>query len=67
MRLLAMRQWGERYMFEQGETCSVLLDNEQGQPVQFLDVRSSQGHKLQPGDCHRKRMVSDTSAKRISY
>ncbi|MFB4340462.1 helix-turn-helix domain-containing protein [Pantoea sp. CS_6] len=61
--VVAMRQWGERYMFDQGETYSVLLDNEQGKPVQLLDVRSSQGNKLQPGDCHRRRVVSDKTAR----
>lgn len=60
--VVAMRQWGERYMFEQGETYSVLLDNEHCQPLQYLDVRSAQGDKLQPGDCHRRRVVSDTCA-----
>ena len=60
--VVAMRQWGERYMFEQGETYSVLLDNAHGQPLQYLDVRSAQGDKLQPGDCHRRRIVSDTRA-----
>ena len=30
--VVALRQWGERYMFEQGETYSVLLDNAHGQP-----------------------------------
>ncbi len=51
--VVALRQWGERYMFEQGETYSVLLDNAHGQPLPYLDVRSAQGDKLQPGDCHR--------------
>lgn len=60
--VVALRQWGERYMFEQGETYSVLLDNAHGQPLQYLDVRSAQGDKLQPGDCHRRRIVSDTRA-----
>lgn len=41
--VVALRQWGERYMFEQGETYSVLLDNAHGQPLQYLDVRSAQG------------------------
>ena len=48
-------------MFDKGETYSVLLDNEHGQPLQYLDVRSAQGEKLQPGDCHRRRVVSDIS------
>ncbi len=48
--VVALRQWGERYMFEQGETYSVLLDNAHGQPsVSGCAFRS--GDKLQPGDC----------------
>ena len=44
--VVAIRQWGERYMFEQGETYSVLLDNEHGQPLQYLDVRSAQLYQI---------------------
>lgn len=55
--VIAMRQWGERYMFEKGETHSVLLDNELEQTILPLEVRSTQGKKLEPGDCHRRLMV----------
>ena len=55
--VVAMRQWGERYMFEKGETHSVLLDNELGQTILPLEVRSARGKKLEPGDCHRRLVV----------
>lgn len=53
--VVAMRQWGERYMFAQGEVHSVLLDNKHGQPIAPLEVRSVQGDRLLPADCHRQR------------
>lgn len=56
--VVAMRQWGERYLFEEGETHSVLLDNAEGKPLPRLEVYSSQGKKLNPADCHRQRVVA---------
>jgi len=41
--VVAMRQWGERYLFEQGEIHSVLLDKVNGEPLPVLEVCSSQG------------------------
>ncbi|WP_151992787.1 winged helix-turn-helix transcriptional regulator [Buttiauxella massiliensis] len=55
--IVAMRQWGERYMFEKGETHSVLLDNELEQNILPLELRSARGKKLEPGDCHRRLVV----------
>ncbi len=57
--LVAMRQWGERYLFEKGETYSVLLDNAEGKPLPRLEVYSSQGQKLDPTDCHRQRVIAE--------
>jgi DNA-binding HxlR family transcriptional regulator len=54
--VVAIRQWGERNLFEKGEIHSVLVDNALGEPVQSLEVRSSDGNKLAPGDCHRRRV-----------
>jgi len=56
--VVAMRQWGERYLFEEGETHSVLLDNAEGKPLPRLEVYSSQGKKLDPADCHRQRVAA---------
>lgn len=41
--VVSMRQWGERYLFEQGEIHLVLLDKENGEPLPVLEVCSSQG------------------------
>jgi len=35
----------------------VLLDNESGQPLMAIDVRSSSGQKLGPSECHRVKFV----------
>lgn len=49
-----MRQWGERFLFSQGERHSVLVDNALAQPVEVLVVRSKSGKTLNPQDCHRR-------------
>ncbi|AZI87976.1 transcriptional regulator [Kosakonia sp. CCTCC M2018092] len=56
--VVAMRQWGERYLFNEGEVHSVLVDNTSGQPLQPLRVCSAEGKKVEPADCHRQRMTS---------
>ena len=55
--VVSMRQWGERFLFKPHETRSVLLDNQTGQPLMPIEVRSSKGRKLQATDCHRVRVV----------
>lgn len=55
--VIAMRQWGERYMFAAGEVHSVLVDNEYGQTILPLEVRSLRGQKLEPEECRRHRVV----------
>ncbi|MEH6350636.1 winged helix-turn-helix transcriptional regulator [Pseudomonas sp. 3JA] len=57
--VVSLRQWGERFLFEPGETRSVLLDNTSGQALMPMDVRSSNGQKLEPADCHRVRLIAD--------
>ncbi|MEQ7921715.1 helix-turn-helix domain-containing protein [Xanthomonas sp. WHRI 1810A] len=59
--VVGLRQWGERYMFNEGESHSVLLDNDAGQPVQLLEVRSRNGKKIEPLDCHRRLVVKAAS------
>lgn len=59
--VVSMRQWGERFLFTQDETRSVLLDNEYGQSLMPIEVRSSNGQKLGPSDCHRVRVVAGES------
>ncbi|WP_339482090.1 MULTISPECIES: winged helix-turn-helix transcriptional regulator [unclassified Pseudomonas] len=57
--VVSLRQWGERFLFEPGESRSVLLDNTSGQALMPMDVRSSSGQKLGPADCHRVRLITD--------
>lgn len=52
--VVSMRQWGERYLFNAGESYSVLLDNELSEPVETIAVRSKAGKVLAPADCHRR-------------
>jgi DNA-binding HxlR family transcriptional regulator len=55
--VVSLRQWGERFLFAPGETHSVLLDNENAQPLMPLQVRSAGGVLIGPQDCHRQRVV----------
>ncbi|SCX99834.1 helix-turn-helix domain-containing protein [Pseudomonas sp. NFACC37-1] len=57
--VVSLRQWGERFLFEPGETRSVLLDNTSGQTLMPMEVRSASGQKLGPTDCHRVRLMTD--------
>ncbi|MGH8439592.1 MAG: winged helix-turn-helix transcriptional regulator [Pseudomonas sp.] len=52
--VVSMRQWGERFLFSQGERHSVLVDNDLSQQVEPLVVRSTSGKILTPADCHRR-------------
>jgi len=52
--VVSMRQWGERFLYGEGESHSVLLDNDSAQPVETIAVRSTSGKVLTPADCHRR-------------
>ncbi|WP_109512524.1 winged helix-turn-helix transcriptional regulator [Pseudomonas ovata] len=55
--VVGLRQWGEQHLFKAGETHSVLLDKDSDQPVARLEVRSVDGKRLAPQDCHRRRVT----------
>ncbi|EPJ97753.1 MULTISPECIES: winged helix-turn-helix transcriptional regulator [Pseudomonas] len=59
--VVSLRQWGERFLFEPGETRSVLLDNTSGQALMPMEVRSASGEILGPFDCHKLRLVAGES------
>lgn len=59
--VVSLRQWGERFQFEPHETRSLLLDNESGEPLMTMAVRSASGRPLGPSDCHRVRIVAQDS------
>src|SRR5262249_8520304 len=48
--LVALRQWGERCLFEKGALDVLLVDRETGRPVKPLELRSQDGRLLRPGD-----------------
>ncbi|MFJ4193637.1 winged helix-turn-helix transcriptional regulator [Pseudomonas sp. NPDC089534] len=52
--VVSMRQWGERFLYKEGESYSVLLDNELSEPIETIAVRSRSGKVLSPADCHRR-------------
>ena len=46
--LVALRQWGERHLFERGERHSVLIDTRTGRPVPAMAPRAGDGSVLLP-------------------
>ena len=48
--LVALRQWGERNLFEKGELELLLVDRQTCQPVKPLELRSHDGRLLGPAD-----------------
>lgn len=46
--VLALRQWGERYLFEPGEPHSLLIDKGSGQPVPLMLPMGADGVELAP-------------------
>jgi DNA-binding HxlR family transcriptional regulator len=48
--LVALRQWGESCLFEEGELDLMLVDRETGRPIKPLEVRSQDGRLLGPAD-----------------
>ena len=59
--VVSLRQWGERFLFEPGETRSVLLDNTSGLALMSMEVRSASGEILGPFDCHKLRLFAGES------
>ncbi|MBC3488787.1 MULTISPECIES: helix-turn-helix domain-containing protein [Pseudomonas] len=51
--VIALRQWGEQFLFEAGETRSALLDRATGETLETLQVRARDGRVLGPDDCQR--------------
>lgn len=52
--VIGLRQWGEQFLFEAGETRSQLLDSAHGQPLQTLQVQARDGRVVGPDDCLRQ-------------
>lgn len=60
--LLALRQWGEDHLFEDGEEMTVLVDRRDGKPLDRLRPRSHDGRDLDEADAALK--VSRKRARR---
>lgn len=46
--VVALRQWGERHLFERGEHHSVLIDKRTGKPIPFMAPTAKDGAVLLP-------------------
>jgi DNA-binding HxlR family transcriptional regulator len=44
--LVALRQWGEKYMFDRGDDHSVMLDAKDHKPLAEITVQSADGREL---------------------
>lgn len=47
--VVALRQWGERHLFERGERHSVLIDTRTGMPIPLMAPVAEDGSVLAPG------------------
>ncbi len=48
--VVALRQWGERHLFDEGERHSLLVDRQTGQPVPFMAPLTEGGQALAPDE-----------------
>jgi len=46
--VVALRQWGERHLFERGERHSVLVDKRTGKPLAFMAPSGKDGAAIPP-------------------
>jgi DNA-binding HxlR family transcriptional regulator len=55
--IVALSQWGGEFMFEPGESGSVMVDAQKGKPIRKLELLSADGRVLAPEDVATKRAV----------
>ena len=48
--VVALRQWGERHLFAQGEPHSELVDKKTGAPLRFMAPQAADGQVASPDD-----------------
>ena len=48
--LVALTQWGDRWVFGEGQEPVIFLERETGQPIKRVEVLSSRGDVLRPRD-----------------
>lgn len=54
--VVALRQWGERCLFEQGEPHSELVEKDSGKPVHFMAPHAEDGRQLSPEDTEVRKL-----------
>lgn len=54
--LVALRQWGERHLFERGERHSVLRDRRTGKPVAYMAPTAQDGTALAPAEAEVRKI-----------
>lgn len=52
--VVGLRQWGEKFLFEAGETRSELVEGASGQGLETMQVRTLDGRVLMAEDCLRR-------------
>ncbi|MCX2545892.1 helix-turn-helix domain-containing protein [Pseudomonas sp. COW5] len=55
--IVALSQWGGEFMFEPGESGSVMVDAQKGKPIRKLELLSADGRVLALEDVATKRAV----------
>jgi DNA-binding HxlR family transcriptional regulator len=55
--VVALRQWGERHLFEQGEPHSELVEKSTGQPLHFMAPQAADGRPISPGDTEVRKLA----------
>ena len=55
--VVALRQWGERHLFERGERHSVLVEKRSGKAIAFMAPAARDGSTLLPGATEVRKVV----------
>jgi DNA-binding HxlR family transcriptional regulator len=55
--VVALRQWGEKHLFDRGEKFSRLIDTDTGKPVPTMTPRTAGGNPLSPAQTRVKKVV----------
>lgn len=58
--VVALRQWGERYLFEAGEARSQLVERHSGQPLGLMQPVTAQGRVIAAGQTQVQKPASAT-------
>lgn len=55
--VVALRQWGERHLFERGERHSELIDKRTGEPVLHMEPQAKDGSVLPPAVTEVRKVI----------